>query len=80
MSKFYTELDEKLQEIRAEKKIFFVGTADTDGHVNLFTKGMSSLKNINANQLMWLNLTGIVNETTTLLLKQPRMTLIFLLV
>jgi len=35
LSKFYTELDEKLQEIMAEKKIFFVGTADTYGHVNL---------------------------------------------
>jgi hypothetical protein len=75
LSKFYTELDEKLQEIRAEKKIFFVGTADTDGRVNLFTKGMGSLKNIKANQLMWLNLTGIVNETAAHLLKQPRMTL-----
>jgi predicted pyridoxine 5'-phosphate oxidase superfamily flavin-nucleotide-binding protein len=44
LSKFYTELDEKLQEIMAEKKIFFVGTADTDGRVNLSPKGMGSLK------------------------------------
>ena len=52
MSKFYTELDEKLQEIMAEKKIFFVGTADTDGHINLSPKGMGSLKIIKENQLI----------------------------
>ena len=52
MSKFYTELDEKLQEIMAEKKIFFVGTDDTDGHVNLSPKGMGSLKIIKVNQLI----------------------------
>ena len=52
MNKFYRELDEKLQEIMAEKKIFFIGTADTDGHVNLSTKGMGSLKIIKENQLI----------------------------
>lgn len=64
MSKFYTELGEKLQKIMAEKKIFFVGTADTDGRVNLSPKSMGSLKIIKENQLILLNLTGIVNETT----------------
>jgi predicted pyridoxine 5'-phosphate oxidase superfamily flavin-nucleotide-binding protein len=44
LSKFYTELDEKLQEIMAEKKIFFVGTADTDGRVNLSEKVWAVLK------------------------------------
>ena len=28
----------------AEKKIFFIGTTDTDGRVNLSPKGMDSLK------------------------------------
>ena len=52
MNKFYRELDEKLQEIMAEKKIFFVGTADIDSHVNLSPKGKSSLKIIQENQLI----------------------------
>ena len=52
MNKFYRELDEKLQEIMAEKKLFFVGTADTDGGVNIFPKGMGSLKIIKENQLI----------------------------
>ena len=34
----------------AEKKILFVGTADTDGRVNLSPKCMGSLKIIKANQ------------------------------
>ena len=41
MFKFYKELDAKLQEFIAEQKIFFVGTADTDGRVNLSPKGMN---------------------------------------
>ena len=61
----------------AEKKIFFVGTAHTDGCVNLSPKGMGSLNIIKANQLIWLNLTDIVNGTATHLLKHPRMTLMF---
>ena len=36
----------------AEKKIFFVGTADTDGRVNLSPKGMGSLKINKKNQLI----------------------------
>lgn len=77
MSKFYTELDGKLQEFIDDQKIFFVGTADTDGRVNVSPKGMDSLKIINANQLIWLNLTGSGNETAAHVLEQPRMTLMF---
>ncbi len=77
MSKFYTELDGKLQEFIADQKIFFVGTADTDGRVNVSPKGMDSLKILNTNQLIWLNLTGSGNETAAHVLEQPRMTLMF---
>ena len=77
MSKFYTELDGKLQEFIADQKIFFVGTDDTDGRVNVSPKGLDSLKILNANQLIWLNLTGSGNETAAHVLEQPRMTLMF---
>jgi hypothetical protein len=77
LSKFYTELDGKLQEFIADQKIFFVGTADTDGRVNVSPKGLDSLKILNANQLIWLNLTGSGNETAAHTLEQPRMTLMF---
>ncbi|MZG30508.1 MAG: pyridoxamine 5'-phosphate oxidase family protein [Nitrospinae bacterium] len=77
MSKFYTELDEKLQEFVADQKIFFVGTAASDGRVNVSPKGMDSLKVLNKNQLIWLNLTGSGNETAAHILEKSRMTLMF---
>ena len=43
MSKFYKELDGKLQEFIAKQKIFFVGTAAAEGRVNMSPKGMDSL-------------------------------------
>ena len=77
MSKFYTELDEKLQEYVADQKIIFVGTAASDGRVNVSPKGMDSLKVLNKNQLIWLNLTGSGNETAAHILEKSRMTLMF---
>jgi predicted pyridoxine 5'-phosphate oxidase superfamily flavin-nucleotide-binding protein len=52
LCKFNTELDVKLQEFITEQKIFFVGTADADGRVNLSPKSMGSLKIIKENQLI----------------------------
>ena len=77
MSKFYTELDEKLQGFVADQKIFFVGTAASDGRVNVSPKGMDSLKVLNKNQLIWLNLTGSGNETAAHIFEKSRMTLMF---
>jgi hypothetical protein len=77
LSKFYTELIPKLKEFIADQKIFFVGTADTNSRVNLSPKVMDSLKNINVNQLIWINLTGNGNETTAQVLEHPRTTLMF---
>ena len=77
MSKFYTELEEKLRNFIADQKIFFVGTAGQEGRVNVSPKGMDSLRVLNDNQLMWLNLTGSGNETAAHVLEHPRMTLMF---
>jgi hypothetical protein len=77
LSKFYTELNEKLREFINDQKMFFVGTAGAEGRVNVSPKGMDSLRILNANQLLWLNLTGSGNETAAHVLEQPRMTLMF---
>jgi hypothetical protein len=77
LSKVYTELDEKLREFITGQKIFFVGTASQESRVNVSPKGMDSLRILNANQLIWLNLTGSGNETAAHVLEQPRMTLMF---
>lgn len=77
MSKIYTELGGKLQDFINDQKIFFVATAGNEGRVNLSPKGMDSLRILNSNQLVWLNLTGSGNETAAHVLEQPRMTLMF---
>ena len=77
MSKFYKELNEKLREFIGNQKIFFVGTAAPESRINLSPKGMDSLRILNANQLIWFNLTGSGNETAAHVLEQPRMTLMF---
>ncbi len=77
MSKFYTELNEKLREFINNQKIFFVGTAASEGRVNVSPKGMDSLRVLNENQLIWLNLTGSGNETAAHVLEAPRMTIMF---
>jgi hypothetical protein len=77
VAKFYTELDGRLREFIEEQKIFFVGTAGQEGRVNVSPKGMDSLRVLNANRLIWLNLTGSGNETAAHVLEQLRMTLMF---
>ncbi|MEK9628253.1 MAG: pyridoxamine 5'-phosphate oxidase family protein [Nitrospinota bacterium] len=77
MSKFYTYIDEKLQDFIERQKLFFVGTAGSEGRVNVSPKGMDSLRILDANRLIWLNLTGSGNETAAHVLEDPRMTLMF---
>lgn len=59
------------------QRLFFIGTAMQDGHINLSPKGLDSFKVINENRVIWLNLTGSGNETATHLLHNERMTLMF---
>ncbi|MEO6607543.1 MAG: pyridoxamine 5'-phosphate oxidase family protein [Aestuariivirga sp.] len=57
--------------------MFFVATAAPDGRVNLSPKGLASLRVVNENQIIWLNLSGSGNETAAHLRENPRMTLMF---
>lgn len=66
-----------LQEFIAEQKIFFVGTAAPEGRVNVSPKGLDSLRVLNENEVIWLNLTGSGNETAAHLLENDRMTIMF---
>jgi hypothetical protein len=47
-----------------EQKVFFVATAVADGRINLSPKGLDSLRVLNDNRIVWLNLTGSGNETS----------------
>ena len=77
MSKQLPKITLELQEFIKEQKIFFVGTAAQDGRVNVSPKGHDTLRVLNANKLIWLNLTGSGNETAAHLLKSNRMTIMF---
>lgn len=77
MGKQFSEISDNLQDFIKDQKIFFVGTAAQDGKVNVSPKGHNSLRVINSNKLVWLNLTGSGNETAAHLLKNSRMTIMF---
>lgn len=59
------------------KKIFFVGTAGEDTRVNVSPKGMDSFRVLDANRVLWLNVTGSGNETAAHIQETNRMTIMF---
>ena len=77
MSKLYKKISPKLQQFIENQKIFFVATATADSRINLSPKGMDSLRVVNANRVIWLNVTGSGNETAAHVQENPRMTLMF---
>lgn len=77
MSKKYQEIEEKHRNFIEAQKMFFVATAAPDGLINLSPKGLDSLRVMDKNRIIWLNLTGSGNETAAHLLENPRMTLMF---
>jgi len=66
-----------LKDFIENQKIFFVGTAADAGRVNVSPKGLDSLRVIDKNKVVWLNLTGSGNETAAHLLRNNRMTIMF---
>lgn len=77
MGKQYEALTEQHSQFIAAQKIFFVGTASADSRVNVSPKGMDSLRVINKNRVVWLNVTGSGNETSAHVQLNPRMTVMF---
>jgi len=77
MAKQYSQLTGELSDFIRRQKIFFVGTAASDGRVNVSPKGMDTLRVVSANRVVWLNLTGSGNETAAHLLESNRITLMF---
>jgi len=77
MAKQFKEITPEINEFIEEQKMFFVGTAANEGRVNLSPKGLDSLRIINANKIVWLNLSGSGNETAAHLIKNNRITIMF---
>ncbi len=77
MGKLFTELNNDHIEFIKQQKIMFVATAPTEGRLNLSPKGMDSLRVLDNNRAIWLNVTGSGNETAAHLLDDNRMTIMF---
>lgn len=77
MAKQYREITETIANFIKRQKIFFVGTAAADGRVNVSPKGMDSLRVLEKNRVIWLNVTGSGNETSAHVQEFPRMTIMF---
>jgi len=77
MGKKFKEINQATQAFIEAQHIFFVGTAAEHGRVNISPKGMDSLRVLDSNKIIWLNVTGSGNETAAHLLKNPRMTIMF---
>jgi hypothetical protein len=77
MGQRYSEISDKLKQFIEDQKIFFVGTATADSRVNVSPKGMDSLRVLDKNRVVWLNVTGSGNETSSHIQENPRMTIMF---
>jgi len=77
MGQKFTELSEKVTTFIKEQNIYFVATAAADGRVNVSPKGLDSLRVVNKNRVVWLNVTGSGNETAAHVEESGRMTIMF---
>lgn len=77
MAKRFEQLNEEHINFINDQKLFFVGSAGAQGRVNISPKGTDSLRVVNPNRVIWLNLTGSGNETAAHVLENGRMTIMF---
>ena len=77
MGERFDRLSEAHQKFIAAQPMFFVATAARDGSVNVSPKGGPGVTVLDANRLLWLNLTGSGNETAAHLLDTNRITLMW---
>ena len=77
MAKKYSSLLDGHRNFIKEQKLFFVATAGNDSRINLSPKGMDSLRIVDDNTALWLNMTGSGNETAAHVLEDGRMTIMF---
>jgi len=74
---FLKKLNTQLIDFIQQQQLYFVATAAQDGRINLSPKGLDSLRILDKDHILWLNLTGSGNETAAHLIEQNRMTMMF---
>ncbi len=71
------KLTDSQRDFIERQPLFFVATAGSEGRVNVSPKGMDTLRVVDNERIIWLNLTGSGNETAAHLRDINRMTLMF---
>lgn len=79
MGKLYTSIESDHAAFIRHQPLFFVASAPatSTGHVNLSPKGLDTLRIVDPNRVMYLDLTGSGNETAAHLVENGRLTLMF---
>ena len=77
MAKQFDRIEDDHRTFIEAQHIYFTGSAGPDGRVNVSPKGMDSLRVLDTNRIVWLNLTGSGNETAGHLRENPRITLMW---
>lgn len=77
MAEQFERLEYEHVQFIGRQQLFFVGTAGTEGRVNISPKGMDSFRVVAPDRVAWLNLTGSGNETAAHVLENGRMTILF---
>ena len=77
MAEQFERLEDEHVQFIGRQQLFFVGTAGTEGRVNISPKGMDSFRVVAPDRVAWLNLTGSGNETAAHVLENGRMTILF---
>ena len=72
-----SKLNPTLRRFIEAQPVFFVATAAPSGRVNLSPKGADTLRILDDNRLLWLNLSGSGNETAGHIRALNRITLMF---
>lgn len=77
MGKQFTAIEPAHREFIERQHIFFNATAAVEGRVNVSPRDVASLRVLDSNSVVYLDLTGSGNETAAHLLADGRLTLMF---
>ncbi|MBB6675313.1 pyridoxamine 5'-phosphate oxidase family protein [Cohnella nanjingensis] len=78
MGKLFEQLLPEHERFIRAQKMFFVGSAPANGHVNLSPKGYDSFRILSPTAVAYLDLTGSGNETSAHLKDNGRITIMFI--
>ena len=75
MAEQFPSLQDEHIRFIGQQHLFFVGTAGSEGFINVSPKGMDTFRVIDPSEVAWLNLTGSGNETAAHLEADGRITM-----